>query len=280
MLPHFISAEPFPHLVLDNSAPEETFRQVAAGFDEVSDDAWVRYDDLDERGKRVCNKLDVMPLACRDFLAALTSPTAATLCQWLTGIDGLVSDATLYGGGLHVTEPSGFLGVHLDNERHPATGLARRLNLIVYCTDWSQAGGWQDEWGGHLEPGIGLHAGCQAHRAALQPCCALRNQPAQLPRPHPAPRLPRRPLTKKPRGLLLEPLAGVCAVLCPARRKARCGERGGKDGAIGSVQLSLAFVTIPADDRRGGRAHLAGRSGKGHAVSPAHIGLNIPFAPR
>ena len=25
------------------------------------------------------------------------------------------------------------------------------MNLIVYCTDWSKAGGWQDEWGGHLE---------------------------------------------------------------------------------------------------------------------------------
>jgi hypothetical protein len=152
MIQHqFLSAEPFPHLVLDNFVPEAMLRKVAAGFDEVPDVAWVRYDDLDERGKRACNNLDAMQPACRDFLAALTGPTAATICQWLTGIDGLVSDATLYGGGLHVTEPGGFLGVHLDNERHPATGLARRLNLIVYCTDWSPAGGWQDDWGGHLE---------------------------------------------------------------------------------------------------------------------------------
>lgn len=152
MIQHeFLAAEPFPHLVLDNFAPEETLRKVAAGFEEVPEDAWVRYDDLDERGKRACNKLEVMSSACRDFLTALASPTAATICQWLTGIDGLVSDGTLYGGGLHVTEPGGFLGVHLDNERHPTSGLARRLNLIVYCTDWSQAGGWQDDWGGHLE---------------------------------------------------------------------------------------------------------------------------------
>lgn len=152
MIQHqFLSAEPFPHLVLDNFAPEETLRAVAAGFDEVPHDAWVRYDDLDERGKRACNRLEAMPAACRDFLATLSSPTAATICQWLTGIDGLLPDASLYGGGLHVTEPEGFLGTHLDNERHPSTGLARRLNLIVYCTDWSPAGGWHDEWGGHLE---------------------------------------------------------------------------------------------------------------------------------
>ena len=151
MLPHFAAADPFPHLVLDNFAPEATLRAVAAGIDEVPDEAWVRYDDLDERGKRACNKLEAMPAACRDFLSLLTSPAAATICQWLTGIDGLVPDPALYGGGLHVTKPGGFLGVHLDNERHPATGLARRLNLIVYCTDWSAVGGWQDDWGGHLE---------------------------------------------------------------------------------------------------------------------------------
>jgi hypothetical protein len=152
MIQHqFMSAEPFPHLVLDGFAPEATLRAVAAGFGEVSHDAWVRYDGLDERGKRACNKIEAMPPACCDFLSLLTSPTTATICQWLTGIEGLAPDPSLYGGGLHVTEPGGFLGVHLDNERHPITGLARRLNLIVYCTDWSQVGGWQDAWGGQLE---------------------------------------------------------------------------------------------------------------------------------
>jgi hypothetical protein len=151
MIHPFLTAEPFPHLVLDDFAPEAILREVAAGFDDVPDDAWVRYDGLDERGKRACNQLAAMPPACCDFLSLLSSSTAAVFGQGLTGIDGLVGDATLYGGGLHVTEPGGFLGVHLDNERHPATGLARRLNLIIYCTDWRSVGGWQDSWGGQLE---------------------------------------------------------------------------------------------------------------------------------
>lgn len=142
----FMLAEPFPHLVLDNFAPEATLRAVAAGFDCVSPDAWVRYDDIDERGKSACNRVEAMPLACRNFIAALSSQTAAKLCEWITGIDRLQPDAALYGGGLHVTQRGGFLGVHLDNERHPQSGLARRLNLIVYCTE-----GWQEEWGGHFE---------------------------------------------------------------------------------------------------------------------------------
>ncbi|MGH7139460.1 MAG: 2OG-Fe(II) oxygenase, partial [Pirellulales bacterium] len=151
MLDQFLSAEPFPHLVIDNFAPEATLRAVAAAFEEVPDEAWVRYDDLDECGKRACNRWEAIPVVCRGLLSVVSSPMAATICQWLTGIDGLVSDPTLYGGGLHETAPGGFLGVHLDNERHPTTGLARRLNLIVYCTDWSAAGGWRDEWGGQFE---------------------------------------------------------------------------------------------------------------------------------
>lgn len=147
MIQHeFMSAEPFPHLVMDGFAPEAALRAVAAGFDSVSPDGWVRYDDIDERGKTACNCLDEMPASCRDFITALSSNTAARICEWITGIDGLKPDDMLYGGGLHVTEQGGFLGVHLDNERHPHTGLPRRLNLIVYCTE-----GWQEDWGGHLE---------------------------------------------------------------------------------------------------------------------------------
>ncbi len=143
---HFISAEPFPHLIVDNFAPVTTLRAVTAGFGAVATEAWVRYDGPDEHGKSACNRIEVMPAACRDFLAALSSGTAAKLCEWITGIDALEPDPSLYGGGLHMTESGGFLGVHLDNEQHPQSRLARRLNLIVYCTE-----GWQEEWGGHLE---------------------------------------------------------------------------------------------------------------------------------
>jgi hypothetical protein len=76
MIQHeFMSAEPFPHLVLDGFAPEPALRAVSAGFDDVAADAWVRYEDIDERGKSACNRLDAMPAACRDFIAAISSST-------------------------------------------------------------------------------------------------------------------------------------------------------------------------------------------------------------
>jgi len=135
MIQHiFANAEPFPHMVIDDFLPADLLREAAAEFDTVPRDAWVRYDSPDEYGKRTCHRLDAMGPACRQVLALLTHPTAAKIAGWLTGLDDLQGDTSLYGGGLHVTEPGGWLGIHADNERHPATGLVRRLNLIVYCT--------------------------------------------------------------------------------------------------------------------------------------------------
>lgn len=142
----FQTAEPFPHVVIDNFLPADRLLNAAADFDRVPAEAWHRYDGPDERGKRACNRWQDIPATSFGILSWLTGAGTAERLEMLTGIDGLKFDPTLYGGGLHVTEPGGFLGVHLDNERHPATGLVRRLNLIVYCTPE-----WQAEWGGELE---------------------------------------------------------------------------------------------------------------------------------
>lgn len=142
--PAFITAEPFPHLVIDS-----VFRQLAeisAEIDQMPQDAWHRYDSPDEQGKRACHHLEHMGPETRRLLAELTSEPGVKLVEHLTGLTGLSPDSSLYGGGVHVTEPGGFLGLHLDNEVHPNTGMHRRLNLIIYCTP-----NWQDFWGGELE---------------------------------------------------------------------------------------------------------------------------------
>ncbi len=144
---NFLNAQPFPHLTLEGLFTSHLLRRASAEFDRLpADTPWVRYDSPDERGKRTFNRLDWMPPACREILDWLLSSEAVRMVESLTGMEGLQADPTLYGGGLHVTEPGGFLGLHLDNERHPQTGLARRLNLILYLTE-----NWQPEWGGELE---------------------------------------------------------------------------------------------------------------------------------
>lgn len=140
----FQVAEPYPHLVLNDFAPGGLLCQASEEFDRVPLEEWHRYTGPDEAGKRTCHRWQAMGMACREVLSWMLS--LGPLLEAATGIDGLVADDSLYGGGLHMTEPGGILGCHLDSERHPVTGLARRLNLILYCSM-----GWQASYGGELQ---------------------------------------------------------------------------------------------------------------------------------
>ena len=80
------------------------------------------------------------------LIAQLNSGPFVRFLEELTGIDGLVPDPHLRGGGLHEIRQGGLLGVHADFNVHPRLRLYRRLNLLVYLNK-----DWQQEWGGALE---------------------------------------------------------------------------------------------------------------------------------
>jgi Rps23 Pro-64 3,4-dihydroxylase Tpa1-like proline 4-hydroxylase len=87
-----------------------------------------------------------MKPALRQLMSELNSgPFTAVLSQ-LTGIDDLLVDAQLLGGGVHLVKPGGLLRVHADFRRHLSSNLARRLNLLLYMNK-----DWREEYGGHLE---------------------------------------------------------------------------------------------------------------------------------
>jgi Rps23 Pro-64 3,4-dihydroxylase Tpa1-like proline 4-hydroxylase len=64
----------------------------------------------------------------------------------LTGIEGLLPDPHMQGGGIHQIHRGGFLRVHADFNKHPKFGLDRRLNLLLYLNK-----DWQEEYGGEIE---------------------------------------------------------------------------------------------------------------------------------
>jgi len=64
----------------------------------------------------------------------------------LTGINGLMGDPSLLGGGVHKINRGGKLGVHADFNVHFRTQLHRRINLLLYLNK-----DWNAEWGGDLE---------------------------------------------------------------------------------------------------------------------------------
>lgn len=154
--------DPFPHLIIDGLFPPARLRRMAAEFPAPDWLGWHRYDSPGEHGKLACRNTEKLPLALADFVESFNSPQ---ICRWVAqacGLPALLPDHGFRGGGLHVTLPGGFLGLHADSTIHAETGLERRVNLILYLTE-----DWQPAWGGDLELWDRDRLECQARIAPL-----------------------------------------------------------------------------------------------------------------
>lgn len=76
----------------------------------------------------------------------LNSRKFLKLIEFITGIENLLPDEELFGGGLHQSEKGAFLNVHIDFNIHPKSKHYRRLNIIVYMNK-----DWKKEYNGYLE---------------------------------------------------------------------------------------------------------------------------------
>jgi hypothetical protein len=138
-------ARPFPHVVFDDFLPSVLVSSVVREFPAPGTVSWFTYDSNTERKLEFTDDA-AMGAATRRLLSQLNSSMFITFLEKLTGINGLVPDPHYVGGGLHQIERGGYLEVHADFNRHPRTGLERRLNLLLYLNP-----DWIDEYGGHLE---------------------------------------------------------------------------------------------------------------------------------
>jgi Rps23 Pro-64 3,4-dihydroxylase Tpa1-like proline 4-hydroxylase len=82
----------------------------------------------------------------RQLLLELNSYPFICFLEKLTGINGLVADPEMQGGGVHQTMNGGFLKIHADFNWHAKLQLDRRINVLFYLNK-----NWQDSYGGHLE---------------------------------------------------------------------------------------------------------------------------------
>jgi Rps23 Pro-64 3,4-dihydroxylase Tpa1-like proline 4-hydroxylase len=80
-------------------------------------------------------------------IAELSSPEFIALLESLTGIDHLLADPDLDGGGLHETRPGGHLNVHTDFLSHTLRRTwSRQLNLLLFLN-----AEWPASYRGELE---------------------------------------------------------------------------------------------------------------------------------
>jgi len=145
----YISAAPFPHIVLDNFLPEAVARRVAAQFPSPSFAGFHKNDNLHQVNKQSRlqdSYFDGVSPDIRLVLNEFCGMVFLDFLQALTGITGLIADPHFFGGALHQILPGGKLDIHSDFSRDERRLLDRRLNVLLYLND-----DWHDEYGGHLE---------------------------------------------------------------------------------------------------------------------------------
>jgi Rps23 Pro-64 3,4-dihydroxylase Tpa1-like proline 4-hydroxylase len=140
------AAWPFPHVVIDDLVPHDVARECEAEFDAVSRQRWQLYTDAGNTRKFELSDETQMGPATRQLVAQFNGRAMIAFLEALTGIEGLVGDPHLVGGGWHELGPGGFLRVHADFNFHPLLKLDRRINLLLYLNE-----GWEKGWGGELE---------------------------------------------------------------------------------------------------------------------------------
>ncbi|PIE24038.1 MAG: proline hydroxylase [Planctomycetota bacterium] len=137
--------DPFPHIVIDNFFPEPIVDQVLDEFPSPASYEWQEFKNSRERKLASSNEKLLGP-ATRRLIWEMNSQVFLEFLQVLTGIDNLISDPMLLGGGLHQIERGGKLGLHADFNKHQQYKLDRRLNLLLYLNK-----DWEEEYGGHFE---------------------------------------------------------------------------------------------------------------------------------
>jgi Rps23 Pro-64 3,4-dihydroxylase Tpa1-like proline 4-hydroxylase len=148
LINRFRGAEPFPHIVLDGVISPTLLEQVSASYPSYNN---ARKIGREFRKKQELYKIGIynyedFPAPVQQLSDALADPCFLDFLTEMTGIENLLADPDLAGGGMHLTKPGGQLDVHVDFNFNEHKKWHRRCNLLLYLNrDWDQ------EWGGQLE---------------------------------------------------------------------------------------------------------------------------------
>jgi hypothetical protein len=164
------AAEPYPHIVLDDFLRPDVVQRMLAEFPDVASGEWIHYVHFNERKFGKTNRASFGPVI-GGVVDELNSPRFLRFLTDMTGIDGLMPDATLEGGGLHQSQRGGYLNVHADFTVHPHhRDWRRRLNLLLYLNP-----GWEESYGGYLELCDQEMRACQRRIGPLFNRCVIFN---------------------------------------------------------------------------------------------------------
>lgn len=156
----YSAADPFPHIVIDGLFPDDALRQVVAEI--ARDEIEPEKEFYGSFRKRKTSDIARLGPAARRLIEELNGPAFLQFLEKLTGIEALVPDPYLEGGGVHQIGTGGFLKVHTDFNWHKKLSLHRRLNALLYLNE-----GWKEDWAGQLELWDASMTACRQRIAPL-----------------------------------------------------------------------------------------------------------------
>jgi Rps23 Pro-64 3,4-dihydroxylase Tpa1-like proline 4-hydroxylase len=140
------SAQPYPHIVFDDFLEPDAARAAMAEFPALDPTQWNNFLHTNER-KFSNTDPETWGPTLQAILEQLNAPRFVEFVSQLIGVEDLIPDPSLEGGGLHQSTRGGFLNIHADFTVHPHNRKwQRRANILVYLNDE-----WKPEYGGDLE---------------------------------------------------------------------------------------------------------------------------------
>jgi 2OG-Fe(II) oxygenase superfamily len=142
------SATPFPFFKIENFLEPEFLNSVVATYptyDAARRDGF-EFDAVNEKLKIQITDSSKFPPPVKQLADALSSESFLSDLEYITGIPRLLADPALAGGGMHLTNTSGRLDVHVDFNFNSESKQFRRLNILLYLNPV-----WEEDWGGRIE---------------------------------------------------------------------------------------------------------------------------------
>jgi len=129
----FSGAHPFPHVVIDDLLTPRGLEAVRH-FPAADWTGWSSFGDAYQRGKLVCNDIEAIPGPLAALIHEMSAPRFLSAIERVTGLDKLIPDPHLNGGGLHSTGEGGILVPHTDFHVYAGLNLFRYINVLLYLS--------------------------------------------------------------------------------------------------------------------------------------------------
>ncbi len=141
----FLNNKIFSHIHFENFLTDTVCEEIDQEINKSLDNLNPYF--VSNTKKYALNDKNKMGQKTRDLINFLNSKKFIYNLEKLTGIQNLISDPGLEGGGIHVTKKNGYLKVHSDFESHIINKTwERKINLLIYFNK-----GFGDDYNGNIE---------------------------------------------------------------------------------------------------------------------------------